>query len=202
MGKKDRLFSVTKSESSTPRFHFQISYSLLELVLVLSIIAVMTYLGMPIAKIIVVRSYEQELKRSLKIMREAIDHYREDKLYTVGYESDGTPKAPASYPQTLQKLVEEKDSLGIKFLREIPKIPFYNTINWEVRSSAIPYMSIHNPDPKFGDGWMVVTDLSKNPFKVIDPLVDHRIFDVRFPRRQYQGGAFYQAIDGSYYYDW
>lgn len=161
-------------------------HSLLEMVLVLAIIAILVQLGMPVAQIVVVRSHEKALQKALETIRQALDQYRENQRLVYG---DGRV---ASYPRTLHALLTEKDVQGGHFLREIPALPYYGTLNWEVRSGRRPYSGTD-------DDWRMLATTTENPFGA-----GHEIYDVRFPKGFGQGPVtpFFQAIDGSFYYDW
>lgn len=117
-------------------------FTLVELIVVLSIVAVLAMLALPLGKMAVKRTNEIELQRALRTMREAIDAYKklaDEKKFEVDEETEG-------YPPTLETLVkgveiQDKDSKGkagakktVKFLRRIPKDPMTDSYDWGLRS--------------------------------------------------------------------
>ncbi|MGZ5423054.1 MAG: type II secretion system protein [Candidatus Aminicenantales bacterium] len=117
-------------------------FTLVELIVALSIVAVLAMLALPLGKMAVKRTNEIELQRALRTMREAIDAYKklaDEKKFEVDEETEG-------YPPTLETLVkgveiQDKDSKGkagakktVKFLRRIPKDPMTDSYDWGLRS--------------------------------------------------------------------
>lgn len=117
-------------------------FTLVEMIVTLSIVAVLAMLALPLGKMAVKRTNEIELQRALRTMREAIDAYKklaDEKKFEVDEETEG-------YPPTLETLVkgieiQDKDSKGkagakktVKFLRRIPKDPMTDSTDWGLRS--------------------------------------------------------------------
>ncbi len=116
-------------------------FTLVELLIVLSVLAVLTWVALPLTKVSVQRGREIELRRSLRIMREAIDAYKklaDEKKIDIEDESEG-------YPPTLEVLVEgvevkdpkeggSSSARIVKFLRRIPKDPMTDSFEWGLRS--------------------------------------------------------------------
>ncbi len=117
-------------------------FTLIEMIVALSIVAVMAMLALPLGKMAVKRANEIELQRDLRSIREAIDAYKklaDEKKFEVGEDTEG-------YPPTLETLVkgveiQDKDSQGkagarktVKFLRRIPKDPMTDSYDWGLRS--------------------------------------------------------------------
>lgn len=117
-------------------------FTLAELIITLSLLAVLALSALPLGKMAVKRENEVELMRALRLMREAIDAYKklaDEKRIEVEEDSEG-------YPPTLETLVkgvevEDKDAKGqagrkktVKFLRRIPKDPMTNSFDWGLRS--------------------------------------------------------------------
>lgn len=117
-------------------------FTLIEMIVALSIVAVLAMLALPLGKMAVKRTNEIELQRALRTMREAIDAYKklaDEKKFEVDEETEG-------YPPTLETLVkgveiQDKDSKGkagakktVKFLRRIPKDPMTDSYDWGLRS--------------------------------------------------------------------
>ena len=127
-------------------------FTFIELLVVTAIIAVLAAAIIPLAKIEVKRGREVELRRSLRLMREAIDAYKrladEKKIEIEDEDQDG-------YPPTLEELVkgvevqagadaQEGEEGGevasaepklVKFLRRIPVDPMTGSIDWGLLST-------------------------------------------------------------------
>jgi general secretion pathway protein G len=115
-------------------------FTLVEMMVAAGIVAVLAMAAIPLAKVAVKRGREIELRRSLRLLRNAIDEYKkladEDK-FEVEEDSEG-------YPPDLETLVngvevtESKDNQEVtrivKFLRRIPKDPMTNSYEWGLRS--------------------------------------------------------------------
>ncbi len=123
------IFSVKRS-----------AFTLIEMLVTLTILAILAAAILPLAKNTVKREKEIEVRRNLRIIREAIDAYKklaDEKKLTVESESEG-------YPPDLETLVngvkvqvieEGKETIRIvKFLRRIPKDPMTNSYDWGLRS--------------------------------------------------------------------
>jgi general secretion pathway protein G len=117
-------------------------FTLTEMLVTLTILALLASAIFPLAKITVKREKEIELQRSLRLIREALDAYK--KLadeQKIEFEED-----TEGYPPDLETLVEgievtEQGEEGedertrlIKFLRRIPKDPMTNSFEWGLRS--------------------------------------------------------------------
>jgi general secretion pathway protein G len=90
-------------------------FTLIELMIVISIILTLIAIAVPMYQQSVIRAKEAVLRQDLKTMRDQIDNYTMDK-----------EKAP----QALQDLVDAG------YLRKIPKDPFTNsTETWQAESS-------------------------------------------------------------------
>lgn len=88
-------------------------FTLIELIIVLSIIGLLVGLGLPQYKSATVKAREAVLKENLFVLRRLIDQYAQDK---------------GKYPASLQALVQDS------YLRAIPVDPTTREANWvEVR---------------------------------------------------------------------
>jgi general secretion pathway protein G len=122
-------------------------FTLIELVITVAILALLASVAVPLAEVTVQRGKEQELRRALREIREAIDAYKRAS-------DDGALDKPADktgYPPSLAALVEgavdKRDPKGarIYFLRGVPGDPLTHE-PWALRSYASP------PDaPSSGD---------------------------------------------------
>jgi len=127
-------------------------FTLVEMLVTLTILAILAAAIMPIAKTAVKREKEIELHRNLRLIREAIDAYKklaDQKLIEVEEDSEG-------YPPDLETLVkgvevnadqsQAEPEMGkppaksgsekkiVKFLRRIPRDPMTGSAEWGLRS--------------------------------------------------------------------
>jgi len=115
----------------------------IELLVVVSILMVLSALVLPVARFSVQREKEVELRRNLRIIRDAIDAYHEAAMPStpgvapkiqVKFGTDG-------WPPTLEVLTEGEPMIGdasgkkIRFLRRLPKDPMTNSFDWGLRST-------------------------------------------------------------------
>ena len=116
-------------------------FTLIEMLVTLTILAILAAAITPLTKIAIKREKEIELRRNLRLIREAIDAYKklaDEKKIEVKEDTEG-------YPPDLETLVEgvelkeegEEEKSGtktMKFLRRIPKDPMTNSHEWGLRS--------------------------------------------------------------------
>lgn len=113
-------------------------FTLLELVIVMAVLAILASVAMPLARVSVKKGKELELRQNLRIMRQAIDKYKEnyDKhLYKKEEEVDRS-----GYPKTLEELIEKK------ILRRMPVDPFTGKPDWIATSYT------DDPESSMSDG--------------------------------------------------
>jgi len=130
---KQTLAKMTKITSQRKGF------TLIEMLVTLAILAIMAGAIMPLTKVAIKREKEIELRRNLRLMREAIDDYKrlaDEKKIKVEEDTEG-------YPPDLETLVkgvevQEKGKKSttkmLKFLRRILKDPMTNSFAWGLRS--------------------------------------------------------------------
>lgn len=129
-----------------PFFHRRCGLTLVELVATIAILGVLASAVVPLSRMTAQRSREVELRRTLRLMRTALDDYK--KAYDKAVEDKKiVPVAGKSgYPEDLQVLVVGHDFGGLypykrKFLRRIPNDPMTppsagQTPRWGLRSYA------------------------------------------------------------------
>ncbi|WP_028449251.1 type II secretion system protein [Chitinibacter tainanensis] len=124
----------------------QYGFTLIELMVTLTILAVLATVALPLSQVAATRNREDELRRSLTQIRDAIDQYK------LAVEAGKVNKSleDSGYPPTLDVLVDGvkdlKDPGGRKiyFLRRMPRDPFCdcpsknNAQTWGLRSYASP----------------------------------------------------------------
>jgi general secretion pathway protein G len=106
--------------------------TIIELIVTITILAILASAAVPIARIRVKREKERELRRDLWEMRDAIDQYK-DAADKGGFQ---TKVDSNGYPPDLETLVKGVDVQGkkIKFLRRIPVDPMTGKPEWGLRS--------------------------------------------------------------------
>lgn len=122
-------------------------FTLIELLITVAIVALLASVALPLSEVSVQRGKEQELRRSLREIRDAIDAYKR-------HADEGRIKRSADesgYPPTLFILVEGvadvKSPTGakIRFLRRLPRNPFWSDPQtppeqtWGLRSYDSPH---------------------------------------------------------------
>ena len=110
-------------------------YSLVEMILVVTLLGILAGVTLPVAKYAHKRSNEMELRHHLRTMRNAIDEFKRYSdlgLIPVELGTDG-------YPRDLEVLVEGVELVGqidgrVRFLRRIPVDPMTGEAEWGMRS--------------------------------------------------------------------
>jgi len=113
-------------------------FTYIELVIATFILAILAAAVVPVAEVTAKRAKEVELRRNLRILRDAIDNYKQSvDLGLIG----GTDIELGSegYPPDLETLVEGVNQVGaldkkLKFLRRVPIDPMTHSTEWGFRS--------------------------------------------------------------------
>jgi len=150
-----------------PRSARPAGFSLIDLLVVVAIMAILASVGMPLAELSHQRTREEELRRSLREIRGALDAYK--RLVDDGRIEravDGT-----GYPPDLAALVDgvkdARSPTGAKlyFLRRLPRDPMHADASvpaaetWALRSYASPpddprpgkdVFDVHSKSPSSG----------------------------------------------------
>jgi general secretion pathway protein G len=127
-------------------------FTFIEMLVTLTILAILAASVIPIAKTALKREKEIELRRNLRLIREALDAYKklaDEKKIEVEEDSEGYPpdletlvkgveiKADQAESQRLLGQPPAKSSSEkktVKFLRRIPRDPMTGSIEWGLRS--------------------------------------------------------------------
>ncbi len=147
----------------------QRGFTLVEMLVTLTILAILASAILPLAKTTVKREKEIELRRNLRLIREAIDAYKkyaDEKKIEVEEETQG-------YPPDLETLVlgvevkidsdqEKSGTKIIKFLRRIPMDPMTNSNEWGLRSYQ------DDPDSDVWGGENVYDVYTRSSAKALD----------------------------------
>jgi general secretion pathway protein G len=107
-------------------------FTLVELIVATTLLLVLTSMALPLARVVIKRERERDLRRALWQMRDGIDRYKDaaDKgAFQIKAGSEG-------YPPDLKTLVDGIDVGGkkLKFLRRIPIDPMTGNTDWGMRS--------------------------------------------------------------------
>ena len=142
-------------------------FTLLELLITVSIIFILASIVVPLSKTTVKRGKEMELRHHLRTMRQAIDRFKEDwdrdgaRLIGVLCQEnrltcgDEEVVSPYGYPKSLEVLLKvelsgEKASIRgttiKRYLRRIPVDPITKSTDWGLRCYA------DDPDSSYGCG--------------------------------------------------
>ena len=135
----------------------QKGFTLIEMIVTFTILAILAAVAIPLAKTAVKREKEIELRRNVRAIRDAIDAYKkladenriefEDKsegyppdLETLveGVEVSGGAQPGGELARGSQRgrtqQTQSEDTKIVKFLRRIPKDPMTNSYDWGLRS--------------------------------------------------------------------
>jgi general secretion pathway protein G len=115
-------------------------FTLVELLVTLTIVSILALAVLPLAKTAVKREREITLRRNLRIMREAIDAYKklaDEKAFEFDEDTEGYPPDLEILVEGIEAKVEvdgQETTKLVKFLRRIPKDPMTNSYDWGLRS--------------------------------------------------------------------
>jgi len=135
-------------------------FTLIEMIVAVSILAILTGMAVPLVRVKVQREREVELRRDLWEMRDAIDRYKDaaDRgAFQVKAGTDG-------YPPDLDTLVNGMDVGGkkVRFLRRVPVDPMTGKNEWGMRSTQ------DDPDSDSWGGQNVFDVFSKSQGTALD----------------------------------
>ena len=107
-------------------------FTLVELIVAITIMMVLTMMAIPVARLGITREKEKELRYDLWMMRDAIDRYKDAADRGAFQTKVGTE----NYPPDLETMVNGVDVGGkkIRFLRKIPVDPMTGKTEWGLRS--------------------------------------------------------------------
>lgn len=137
-----RLPIATHCEIGNRKSAIGNGFTLLEIIIVITILSVLTAAAIPMVRNTVRRERESELRIALRQLRQAIDRY---KLYHDQSNGSAIPiewKTQSGYPKELKVLVEgfvPANVVGtsenrVRFLRRLPIDPMTGSTEWALRS--------------------------------------------------------------------
>lgn len=159
-----RLLGDYRRRRALMRVSSQGGFTIIELLIAVVIVSVLATAAFPMAELAIRRDREQELRNSLRQIREALDAYKQAVM-------DGriiTAVGKSGYPPSLLTLadgvrdVRSPTGAKIYFLRRIPRDPFFNdkdvpaALTWGLRSYASS-----GENPKVGEDVYDVFSLSE-----------------------------------------
>ena len=114
-------------------------YSFVELLIVSALLVILASAVLPLSQVTVQRQREVELRRALRVIRVAIDGYKDAVDLGVIGGSD-VEAGSEGYPPDLETLVEGVEVLNdatgrrMKFLRRVPVDPTTQSTEWGLRA--------------------------------------------------------------------
>jgi general secretion pathway protein G len=131
-----------RGSSKRPQAAGRDGFTLLEIIIVITILSVLTAAAVPMVRNTVKREREAELRLALRQMRQAIDAYKRFHDSTGGSAIPIEWKTQSGYPKTLEILVEgfiPANVVGtsgnrVRFLRRLPIDPMTGDTDWGKRS--------------------------------------------------------------------
>jgi general secretion pathway protein G len=117
-------------------------FTLLEIIIVITILSILTAAAVPMVRNSVKRQREEDLRLALRQLRQAIDRYKEYNDRSNGGAIPLEFKTPSGYPKELNILVEGfipanvvgTSGAKVRFLRRLPEDPMTGNTNWGLRS--------------------------------------------------------------------
>jgi len=121
-----------KSTVLKPASTRALGFTLIELIVATAILVILTGLALPMARVVIKREKERELRSALWELRDAIDRYKDAADRNAFQIKVGTE----GYPPDLDTLVKGVDVGGkkVRFLRRIPQDPMSGSTEWGLRS--------------------------------------------------------------------
>ena len=147
-------------------------FTLLELIITIAIIAILAAGTVPIARNMIRRDREMELRRNLRDLRKGIGAYKQ--ACEAGQVGPLDRKVnDECYPPDLETLVEgihppNKSDSTIRFLRRIPRDPFTGKTEWGLRSLQ------DDPDSTSWGGENIFDVYSKAPGTALDGKTQYK----------------------------
>jgi general secretion pathway protein G len=144
-------------------------FTFIELLVVTALVAILASAVMPLAHVAMQREREVELRRALRDIRTAIDHYK-DAVDAGQIPATSVRAGSDGYPPDLHTLVNGVETTPangngptlLKFLRRIPEDPVTGNADWGMRAYE------DKPDSKSWGGQDVYDVYSKSEGTALD----------------------------------
>jgi general secretion pathway protein G len=127
------MMRIRQAAPRTGIDHPEAGLTLMELIIVVTILGILGGAAVPIARFEIKRAKERQLRADLWEMRRAIDAYKDAAdLGGIQVKADSN-----GYPPDLQTLVNgvEVSQKQVRFLRAIPMDPMTKSTDWGLRSN-------------------------------------------------------------------
>jgi general secretion pathway protein G len=115
------------------RANLQAGMTLIELIIACSILVILASAALPVARYSIVRGKENELRRDLREMKDAIDRYKD----LADQQKIRVEVGSENYPPDLETLVKGVQvgtaDKKVRFLRKIPVDPLTGRAEWGMR---------------------------------------------------------------------
>ena len=140
-------------------------FTLLELIVVISIIVILASVSIPMVEVTIKRQKELELRRNLRIIRMAIDEFKkfvDENKVEVDDDTYGFPEKLEDLVQGIEYRDKQNNEKIQKFLRRVPIDPITRSFEWGIR----PYQDDRHSNYWGGENvWDVYT---KSQRKALD----------------------------------
>jgi general secretion pathway protein G len=136
-------------------------FTLLELIVATTILSILTFMALPLARVAIQREREKQLRGALYDLRDAIDRYKD----TADRQMFQTKADSQNYPPDLETLVKGVEIQGgkkLRFLRSIPLDPMTKNQEWGLRSMQ------DDPDSDSWGGQSVFDVYTKSEEEALD----------------------------------
>lgn len=150
------------------RLRVEQGFTFVEMLVVVALVALLASAVMPLAKVAGQRTREVELRRALRDMRTAIDHYK-DAVDQGQIPASKVRPGSEGYPPDLETLVAGVEAAGqgtgerkLKFLRRVPIDPMTREAEWGLRAYE------DKPDSRSWGGQNVYDVYSKSDGTALD----------------------------------
>jgi general secretion pathway protein G len=150
------------------RLRVEQGFTFVEMLVVVALVALLASAVMPLAKVAGQRTREVELRRALRDMRTAIDHYK-DAVDQGQIPASKVRPGSEGYPPDLETLVVGVEAAGqgtgerkLKFLRRVPIDPMTREAEWGLRAYE------DKPDSRSWGGQNVYDVYSKSDGTALD----------------------------------
>lgn len=108
-------------------------FTLLELIVVISIIVILASVSIPMVEVTIKRQKELELRRNLRIIRMAIDEFKkfvDENKVEVDDDTYGFPEKLEDLVQGIEYRDKQNNEKIQKFLRRVPIDPITRSFEW------------------------------------------------------------------------